>query len=408
MKRHPSKWKRSLSSTCLVHDFLHRASGDDRSPALARHPNTNVKHLIAAIQKGEEMAARSLFSVVLLLTSLSAFTQIVPDLANPVRFPVDTSTNARTAPVIISGKVVADDGAAPAQPVAVQRMCNGQVRTVAYTDASGSFQVDLNRDEQSSSVSLPLASEGTGAGQKLGVDCELRFELDGFAPHAIPLTGITSGPSVTNVGTVIVHRIARSSEATVSATAMAVPDKAKKEFEKVKNALQRYPKFALAWLELGRLQAQQKEITAARESFQNALSADSKLIDPYAELTNLAIEQKQWKDVVETTDRVLQVSDANSPKIWFYNAAGNFNLGRIDQAEKSLMRGIRLDREHRVPQMEYLLGLVFARKQDYPSAVTHVSEYLRLSPNAPDSAVARQQLDEFQKLAESAAGQASR
>src|SRR6266571_5245739 len=144
------------------------------------------------------MAARSLFSVVLLLTSLSAFTQIVPDLANPVRFPVDTSTNARTAPVIISGKVVADDGAAPAQPVAVQRMCNGQVRTVAYTDASGSFQVDLNRDEQSSSVSLPLASEGTGAGQKLGIDCELRFELDGFAPHAIPLTGITSGPSVMN------------------------------------------------------------------------------------------------------------------------------------------------------------------------------------------------------------------
>src|SRR5947199_7576682 len=128
----------------------------------------------------------------------------------------------------------------------------------------------------------------------------------------------------------------------------------------------------------------------------------------YAELTNLAIEQKQWKDVVETTDRVLQVSDANSPKLWFYNAAGNFNLGRIDQAEKSLMRGMRLDREHRVPQMEYLLGLVFARKQDYPSAVTHVSEYLRLSPNAPDSAVARQQLDEFQKLAESAAGQASR
>jgi len=49
IKRHPDKWKRSLSSTCLVHDFLHKASGDDRSPALARHPNTSVKHLIAAM-----------------------------------------------------------------------------------------------------------------------------------------------------------------------------------------------------------------------------------------------------------------------------------------------------------------------------------------------------------------------
>src|SRR5213595_1036703 len=287
------------------------------------------------------MAVRRVSCVTLLLTSLSVFAQIMPDFANSVRFPVDTSTNARAAPVIISGKVVVDDGAVPTQPVAVQRMCNGQVRTVAYTDASGSFQVDLNRDEQSSSVSLPLASEGTGAGQKLGVDCELRFELDGFAPHAIPLTGITSGPSVTNVGTVIVHRIARSSEATVSATAMAVPDKAKKEFEKGKqaeskgkwaaakekfeNALKRYPKFALAWLELGRLQAKQKEVTAARESFQNALTADSKLIDPYAELTNLAIQQRQWKEVTDITDRMLQLNASSSPQVWFYNAAGNFN-----------------------------------------------------------------------------------
>jgi hypothetical protein len=49
MKRHPRKWKRSLSSTSLVHDFLQTASGDYRSPTAVRHPNTNVKHLIAAI-----------------------------------------------------------------------------------------------------------------------------------------------------------------------------------------------------------------------------------------------------------------------------------------------------------------------------------------------------------------------
>src|SRR3989442_2553854 len=237
------------------------------------------------------MAVRRVSCVTLLLTSLSVFAQIMPDFANSVRFPVDTSTNARTAPVIISGKVVADDGAVPTQPVAVQRMCNGQVRTVAYTDASGSFQVDLNRDEQSSSVSLPLASEGTGAGQKLGIDCELRFELDGFAPHAIPLTGITSGPSVTNVGTVIIHRIARSSEATVSATAMAVPDKAKKKFEKgeqaeskgrwaaakekIKNAPQRYPKVSLARLGPGRFEGPQKENTRSTQAFQDSPSAES-------------------------------------------------------------------------------------------------------------------------------------
>jgi tetratricopeptide (TPR) repeat protein len=360
------------------------------------------------------MAARPLLCIALLLTSLSACAQIVSDRANPTRFPADTSANARAAHVIISGKVVADDGAAPPQPVAIQRMCNGQTSTMAYTDASGSFQFDLNRDEQPSSLALPLASEGVGAGQKLGPDCELRFELDGFASRAMPLAGITTGSSVTNVGAVIVHRLVQPSESTVSAAAMAVPEKAKKEFEKGKqaeskgrwaaakekfeNALKRYPKFALAWLELGRVQAQQKEVTAARESFQNALTADSKLIDPYAELTNLAIQQRQWKEVTDITDRMLQLNAASSPQVWFYNAAGNFNLQRIDQAEKSLMRGMRLDPQHRFPKMEYLLGLIFARRQDYPGAVTHIAAYLQLSPNGPDSAVARQQLAEFQKL----------
>jgi tetratricopeptide (TPR) repeat protein len=368
------------------------------------------------------MAVRFLLCcLALLLTSLSAFSQLISDSGPFGRVSSNASGTAGPQHLIVSGKVVTDGGGVPDQQVTIQRECNGHARSVAYTDASGSFQFDANSNEQATAAGMLPAGQVGASEPLLWASCDLKFELAGFASQPVSLAGIQGSLGVTNLGTIVIHRVDQSSEAAVSAQTLAVPEKAKKEFEKGKraeskgmwaaarekfqNALKRYPKFALAWLELGRVQAQQKEITAARESFQNALAADSNLSDSYTELTNLAIEQKQWKEVTETTDRILQGSGVNSPKIWFYNAAGNFNLGRIDQAEKSLIRGMRLDPEHHYPQMEYLMGLVSARRHDYAAAVMHVSEYLRLAPNAPDGAAAREQLAEFQKLTGSAAGQ---
>ena len=48
-------------------------------------------------------------------------------------------------------------------------------------------------------------------------------------------------------------------------------------------------------------------------------------------------------------------------------------------------RGIRLDSAHRLPQMEYLYGLILARNQKYESAADHLSAYLKLSPQAADA-----------------------
>ena len=366
------------------------------------------------------MAVRFLLYVALLLASLSALSQLISSSGPIDRVSANTSPMAGRQHLIVSGKIVTEGGGVPDQQVTIQRECDGHVHTMAYSDTSGAFQFDANSDEQPAAAGiLPAGHPGTSDSFSWA-NCDLRFELAGFASQSVSLAGIEAAVGTTSLGTIVIHRVEQSSAAAVSAQSLAVPEKAKKEFEKgrraeskgmwaaarekFENALKRYPKFALAWLELGRVQEQQKEVTAARQSFQNALAADSNLTDSYAELTNLAIEQKQWKEVADTTGRMLQGNDANLPKIWFYNAAGNFNLGQIDQAEKSLIRGMRLDPEHHVPQMEYLMGLVSARKHNYAAAVMHVSEYLRLSPNAPDGAIARQQLAEFQKLAGIAEG----
>lgn len=67
-----------------------------------------------------------------------------------------------------------------------------------------------------------------------------------------------------------------------------------------------------------------------------------------------------------------------------------------------MTRGLRLDGRHQLPQLEYLYGLILARRGDYNSAIFHMENYLRLSPHATDAGDAQNKVAELQKLAASA------
>jgi len=206
---------------------------------------------------------------------------------------------------------------------------------------------------------------------------------------------------------------------TVSVTSLAAPEKAQKAFQKgeeearkgklqsaaenFKRAVAMYPRYAIAWLELGRVQARQSSWVDARQCFQQAVAQDSKLLDGYLELAHVSAEEQNWKDLAETTNHLIQVSPDTSAEYWFLNSAAYYNLGDLKQAEAGITRGLRLDSRHEFAQMEYLYGLILGSKKDYRGAAEHVSEYLRLAPNAEDSTAARNLLAGYQfraKLAE--------
>ena len=48
--------------------------------------------------------------------------------------------------MLLSGKVVLDDGTPPPERVAIQRVCNGSSRREGYTDSRGNFQIAFGRD----------------------------------------------------------------------------------------------------------------------------------------------------------------------------------------------------------------------------------------------------------------------
>jgi len=206
---------------------------------------------------------------------------------------------------------------------------------------------------------------------------------------------------------------------TVSVTSLAAPEKAQRAFQKgeeevrkgkwqsaatnFKKAVAMYPRYAIAWLELGRVHARESSWAEARQCFQQAVAQDSKLTDGYLELAHVAAEEQNWNDLVDESNRLLQLSPDASAEYWFLNSAAYYNLGDLDRAEASITRGLHLDSRHEFAQMEYLYGLILGSKKEYKAAAQHVSEYLRLSPNAEDSQAARNLLAGYEyreKLAE--------
>lgn len=341
-------------------------------------------------------------------------------------------------PLLISGKVMVDDGSVVTDPVAVQSTCKGRTHVEAYTDSKGRFSFEIKSLEQnsatadqasdSSQTTMGRASTETSRGgpdsdrlRDYWRDCSLQPVLPGFTSTPVDLAQKLTSFGTSDVGTMVMHRSAQVQGLTISVTSAQASPKAKKEYDKgrelekkekwdaalasFQKAVEEYPNYAIAWFEMGRVQMQKNEIVAARESFHRATGADPKFVSPYHELAWLAERDQQWQEMVDESDKVLKLNPVDFPQDWLSNAVGNFQLQNVDAAEKSSRRGLEIDTRHQAPRLEYVLALVLAQKHDYTQALEHIKNYLRLAPNAADAETAKQQAQAIERLAADRASQ---
>jgi tetratricopeptide (TPR) repeat protein len=214
-----------------------------------------------------------------------------------------------------------------------------------------------------------------------------------------------------DVGRVVVRRMGAVEGATISAK--PVPENARKDYfkgleerqkgkldsakEKFQKAVNEYPQYAAAWVELGRVQSAQNDATSAKQSFHQAVTADATYLPAYQELAQIAAHDKQWQDLADTTDQMVKLDPSGHPEFWYYNCVAKFYLGKTDEAQNSVTQGIKADPGHRIPKMEYVLGIILMRKGDRSGAAEHLKQYLAIAPNGPDAADAQKQLQEVEK-----------
>jgi tetratricopeptide (TPR) repeat protein len=329
-----------------------------------------------------------------------------------------TADQARTSQtsqrVTLLGKVTSEDGSAIADTTTVILQCGGAERARAVADRSGDFALSVNLVQDNPGLRSEPMPSGSISTQNWN-ECELLGDAPGYNSQALRIFGEPTMGMV-KVGTVIMHPLGKRADGfAVSAVSLAAPDKAKKAFEKgqeqekkgkwvaacdnFKKAVEVYPRYALAWLELGRSQLKQNDFANAQQSFHQATQQDPHFVEAYIQIASVAAENKQWKELADATDHLVELAPDSGPNFFFLNSAANFNLGNVGQAESSVTRGLRLDPTHKLPQLEYLYGMILARRGDYNSAIAHMQTYLQLSPHASDSQNAQNKLAELQKLA---------
>ncbi len=336
-------------------------------------------------------------------------------------------------PIFLSGQVMMDDGSQVPSNVVIQQICSASAHAVAYTDSKGHFSFQFGQrtgavmaDASEASFggrggggfgggtsaggSNPLASNPFGS-QMNG--CEVRAELAGYRSTVATLFNRTSMDNP-DVGTLILHRMGASEGTSVSATSMMAPKDAKKAYERAMQSIQKgkmtdaqkdfekavtvYPKYADAWLSLGKLQMQQKAFEPARESLAKAIESDAKLVGPYIELGLMAAQERKWEEASQYLDKGLRLDPISYPQAWFASAVANTNLKKYDAAEKACRETMKLDLKHTMPKAVYILGMLMIEKKDYAGAAEQYRAYVKLAPNAPEIAAVKDQLGQMEKF----------
>jgi tetratricopeptide (TPR) repeat protein len=333
-----------------------------------------------------------------------------------------------------------ENGGPPPEPVAIERVCNGVTHKEGYTTPDGNFGIEFGNetgvfqdagDGVGGGSGMPSYSGPGAGGTGLGspsalsgsmgmsrqerqlMNCELRAKLAGYRSQSVILAGRRPMDDP-NIGVILLHRETPDEGTTVSATSLAAPKNARKAFDKgqellkkhktaeamaeYQKAIELYQPYAAAWCEMGKLQAAAGQVDIARASFQTAIKADPKFVNPYLELALLALHENRWEEVASLTDKALKLDPFDYPQAYLFNAAAYFNMKQTDAAEKSVKEAERLDTRRAYPQVAHLYGVILLQKRDYPNAEEHLRTYLKLAPDASDAATVKAQLEELSKL----------
>jgi tetratricopeptide (TPR) repeat protein len=330
----------------------------------------------------------------------------------------------------LAGRVATSDSTALPANVLVERVCNSRVIQQIYASLQGDFRMQLAANTESAidASADPLSMDKTtanplqdGIPRRRLAGCELRASASGFHSSAMSLMDLDVLAGTANVGAIVLERLSKINGATLSAAPYMAPTPARKAYEKgleaeqknkldgarkdFEKAVEIYPKFMLAWFQLGSVLEKQGYKEEARAAYTRATTMDAKFLAPYLSLAAMAYEAQDWDGVLRFTTHILDLDPwnhrdfngymvnldtVNYAEAYFYDAVAKYQLNRFDAAEKSAVKAEHLDTRTRHPELHLVMAEILARKSEYAAAISELQTYFELVPGA-------RQLDELQK-----------
>jgi hypothetical protein len=343
--------------------------------------------------------------------------------------------------MFLRGRVAIQDGAPVPNDMLVERVCNNRVRQQVYASLHGDFSMQLGSKVDSfpeasadptSPFGVPRKDSDMGIPRHELTNCELRASASGFRPSVIYLMDLDTFGGTANVGDIVMQRSTKVKGNTLSAIPYKTPKDARTAYEKglqaakngkladaqkyLETSVQLYPASANAWFQLGAVLQKENLKEAASKAYNQATTIDTKFLPPYLSLASMAYQTGSWTEVLGLTNHILDLDPFNHASAttyildldalsyadaYFYNAVANYNLNKLEDAERSGRKAEHLMLT-RFPQLHLLMADIFARKNDLAMAIGEIQTYLDLAPQAKAADQARERLAKLQKLNTSA------
>ena len=331
--------------------------------------------------------------------------------------------------VVLSGAVMLNDSSPPPTSVLVQRTCKGHIESESWTDSEGHYSFKVGRNQttagsgDASRAGGPPAELTRPIGMSTQItnpvtsalrDCEMKAVLAGYRSDSIRLA-VRSTMDDTRIPTIVLFPLSRADVLAVSVTTEMAPKNATKAREKgltairaqdwdaagreLARAVKEYPKFAVAWFELGVVLEKRGDTAGAVQAWQEAVKADGKYLLPYEKLAAYADRKEQWEEAARLSSAWIQLDPEDFPAAYLLNAIANARLKRMDEAERAARAGLLIDRNRRMPRLCYALGLILAEKHQYAEAVEQFRDYLKYLPNAKDAEAVREHISKLDQAA---------
>jgi tetratricopeptide (TPR) repeat protein len=320
--------------------------------------------------------------------------------------------------LLVTGKVVMEDGARPPGPVTIET-CVGKI----YTDSTGAFTLELGGSRVGNVQSDARAAsndslDGPASRIETTTTCDLVASMTGYRSQAVSLTGRRTVENP-DVGTLVLRRIGNAPGGgtpggAVKAASVEPPKDAKKAYEKgrdellnrkldnaekeLRKAVDIFPKYAVAWYALGMLMETRKDTAPAREAYNKAVAADPGYAQPYVKLAGLAAHENKWEEALEASGRAIQLDPAQTQPAYMINTMANLNLGHAEAAEKTARELQKMDSKHQFPMVELILAQLLADRQDFAGEAARLRDFLQFAPKAPNAEAVRARLAELEKM----------
>jgi tetratricopeptide (TPR) repeat protein len=225
---------------------------------------------------------------------------------------------------------------------------------------------------------------------------------------SIVLTGYEQFTGYVEDGTLIkLRRVGPQHEggSAISAAQLKIPGDAKKEYEvgeaavakkkwlkaeaHFRAAIALYPKYAMAWSELGQTLQEQDRKNEALAAFNKALEADPSYAKALVQVCLADGLQQRWKEELQTSEEAVRLNAIEFPAAYYCHAEAVFHMGEVETAESFARQALRLDPSRTFFESLVLLGQIFEKQGNAHDAAIEYRNYLQLTPHGTKASEAR-------------------